>query len=383
VRATAETVAPGCSHLSTMASFSSSVKLRRLGRPSPRWFSRRMKSGAPVDLNLAALEKIAPAPQADRRDAMRGGAMCSGHSAPGHRFNVHRPERLNGASGGRCLTRRPDTRYCCRGNALYGLSRTRERMIHIPTTTWAHTVFDLAAWTSGVAMSVALYRWRLKVAVEHIATKVDGGYFLGLAAGAAIGAWLAGSANSLVEAQPVLSHSVVGALVGAIVAVEIYKAIKGVRGSTGGVFVGSFALGIVVGRFGCLFAGLPDRTYGTETSLPWGVDLGDGIARHPVQMYESAAMAAFLALYLVGLQARADWAMRRGFYVICAYCGVQRFFWEFLKPYPKLIGQVNLFQLLCLGLIAYGWLYFVGDQREQRRAQERAVSGLGPDHQPM
>ena len=33
----------------------------------------RMKMGAPVDLNLAALEKIAPAPQADRRDPMRGG----------------------------------------------------------------------------------------------------------------------------------------------------------------------------------------------------------------------------------------------------------------------------------------------------------------------
>jgi hypothetical protein len=32
-----------------------------------------MKMGAPVDLNLAALEKIAPAPQADRRDPMRGG----------------------------------------------------------------------------------------------------------------------------------------------------------------------------------------------------------------------------------------------------------------------------------------------------------------------
>ena len=256
-------------------------------------------------------------------------------------------------------------------------------MIHIYTATWTHAVFDLAAWTSGLAMSVGLYRWRLKEAVEHVATKVDGGYFLALAPGAAIGAWVVGSATTLVGAQPVLSHSVVGALVGAIIAVEIYKAIKGVRGSTGGVFVGSLALGIVVGRFGCLFAGLPDRTYGTETNLPWGVDLGDGIARHPVQIYESAAMATFLAFYVVGLQAHADWAMRRGFYVMCAYYGVQRFLWEFLKPYPKVIGPLNLFQLLCLGLITYGWLYFVRDQHDQRRAQERALSVPRPDHQPM
>jgi hypothetical protein len=51
-------------------------------------------------------------------------------------------------------------------------------MIHIPTATWAHTLFDLAAWTSGLTMGVSLYRWRLKAAVEHVATKVDGGYFL-------------------------------------------------------------------------------------------------------------------------------------------------------------------------------------------------------------
>jgi uncharacterized membrane protein YeaQ/YmgE (transglycosylase-associated protein family) len=174
-------------------------------------------------------------------------------------------------------------------------------MIHVPTAAWAHTAFDLTAWSSGLAFGAGLYRWRLKAAVERVATKVEGGYVLALALGAAIGAWVAGSVNTLVGTRPALSHSVIGALVGAIAAVEIYKAIKGVRGSTGGVFVGSFTLGVVIGRFGCLFAGLPDRTYGTPTALPWGVDLGDGVARHPVQIYESAAMAVFLALYLFGL----------------------------------------------------------------------------------
>lgn len=40
-----------------------------------------------------------------------------------------------------------------------------------------------------------------------------------------------------------------------------------------------------------MLAGLPDGTYGSPTSLPWGVDLGDGVARHPTQLYESVAMA--------------------------------------------------------------------------------------------
>jgi len=240
-------------------------------------------------------------------------------------------------------------------------------MIQVPTAPWAHVVFDLAAWSCGLGA----------------AAKVDGGYFAALAVGAALGAWLSGSLNTLRDAAPALSHSVAGALVGAIVGVELYKAVKGIKGSTGGIFVGSFTVGVIIGRFGCLFAGLPDRTYGLPTRLPWGVDLGDGLSRHPVQVYESAAMAVFLAVYLIGLQRRAPWALRRAFYVMCIWYGAQRFAWEFLKPYPRLIGPFNIFHILCGGLIVYGWIYERRDRAADRRTQERALSVLGPDHQPV
>ena len=111
-------------------------------------------------------------------------------------------------------------------------------MIHVPTAPWAHVVFDLIAWSSGVLLSVVLYRWRLRDVARQVAARIDAVYFLALATGAALGAWLAGSFNSLREQAPALSHSVAGALVGAIVAVEIYKALRGVKGSTGGAFVG-------------------------------------------------------------------------------------------------------------------------------------------------
>lgn len=256
-------------------------------------------------------------------------------------------------------------------------------MIHVPTAPWTHLVFDLLAWSSGIGLTVVLYRWRLREATQAIAAKVDAGYFVALALGAAPGAWLAGSLNSLRQAAASLSHSVAGALVGAIVGVEIYKALRGVTGSTGGVFVGPFSLGVVIGRLGCFFAGLSDDTYGTPTRLPWGVDLGDGVSRHPVQLYESFSMAAFLAVYLVALARRRPWAMRRGFYVMCVWYGVQRFAWEFLKPYPRLIGPFNLFHLLCLGLVIYGWVYDRADRRRERDAQDRALPVPGPDHQPV
>jgi prolipoprotein diacylglyceryltransferase len=260
-------------------------------------------------------------------------------------------------------------------------------VIHVPTNPGFHLVFDAAAWVGGAAMARWLCRWRLEGAVSRAAGQIGPGYFAALGFGAVIGGYLTGSLVSFVGSEPVLSHSIAGVLAGAIVGVEVYKAVRGIRGSTGTAFTGALALGIVIGRWGCLFAGLPDNTYGTPTSLPWAVDLGDGVGRHPVQIYESLGMALFLGVYLLGLKRRAPWAMRRGFYVFAAWYGAQRFVWEFLKPYPRLIGGLDLFQLVALGLVAYGWIWFVRDRRDERAsgapAQERALSVPRPDHEPV
>ena len=255
--------------------------------------------------------------------------------------------------------------------------------IVVPTAPWAHLVFDLLSWTASLALGVLLYRWRLRDLTERLAAQVGPGYFAALAAGAVPGAWIAGSLNTLNGGAPALSHSVVGALAGAIIGVEIYKAVKGIKGSTGSTFVGPLALGVAIGRWGCLFTGLPDRTYGVATRLPWAVDLGDGVGRHPVQVYESLAMLAFLAVYLIGLWRRARWTTRQAFHLFCIWYGMQRFAWEFLKPYPRLIGPFNLFHLICAGLAAYGLVYWARDLDRERRSQERALSVPGPDHQPV
>jgi phosphatidylglycerol:prolipoprotein diacylglycerol transferase len=187
------------------------------------------------------------------------------------------------------------------------------------------------------------------------------GYALSLAAGAIAGAWLAGSLNTGLS-HP--SHSIAGGLAGGIVAVEFWKAARGVTGSTGVVWVAPLALGIAVGRLGCFLAGLPDMTYGTETSLPWAVDFGDGIRRHPVQLYESAAMLAFLAFYIAALGQRAAWTRTRAFYIFVLVYAAQRFVWEVLKPYPRIVGPLDLFQLLALAMIGYALLF---DARARRK----------------
>lgn len=222
----------------------------------------------------------------------------------------------------------------------------------------------MLAWIAAYVTARLLYRWRLREVGDSIAAKLTVGYAASLVAGAIVGAVLLGSAYSMNSGVPHLSHSVAGALAGAIVAIELYKRVAKIAGSTGVIWVGSLCVGIAVGRLGCLFAGVADDTYGTPTGLPWGIDLGDGIARHPVQLYESLSLLGFLSIYLVALKRHAAWTTTRAFYWFVGWYAVQRFIWEFFKPYPRLLGPLNIFQLCAIGLLAYAWWF---DARARHR----------------
>jgi prolipoprotein diacylglyceryltransferase len=165
-------------------------------------------------------------------------------------------------------------------------------------------------------------------------------YLAALLFGAGLGAFLFGSLNLWLSGMPGLARSVEGALAGGIIGIELYKWLAGIAVRTGARFALPLAIGVAIGRIGCYLAGLDDFTYGTPTALPWGHDFGDGIARHPVQLYESAAMAAFAVFYVAAV-------LRQIYYA------VQRFLWEFLKPYAALLGPLTLFHLLSLFILFY------------------------------
>jgi prolipoprotein diacylglyceryltransferase len=229
-----------------------------------------------------------------------------------------------------------------------------------------HTAFDLFAWLGAFLMARFVSR-RGWIASTRTPMR-DPYYFIALSFGALAGALVFGSLNiALAQHFWQLGHSIAGAIAGGIIAVELYKLARGIKGSTGAQFVAPLALGIAVGRLGCFFAGLPDFTYGTPTDLPWGVDFGDHIRRHPVQLYESLAMLSFLALYLREIARGNAFVLGQGFYIFVGFYGVQRFAWEFVKPYPPLLGPLNIFHLICLVLVAYS-LFMMRGNHELRQA---------------
>jgi phosphatidylglycerol:prolipoprotein diacylglycerol transferase len=216
-----------------------------------------------------------------------------------------------------------------------------------------HGSFEALAWILAIAVGFQIRRRYPAATVFGLSTPRFPVYLLLLWLGAIAGAYALGTANLMLGHVTGEGRSILGAILGGILVAEIYKKILGIEGSTGFIFVLPLAVAIAVGRIGCFSAGLADYTYGTSTSLPWGVDFGDGIPRHPVQLYESLTMAVFAVGFFLWLKRRQAAAAAYGFYVFAAAYGVQRFLWEFLKPYPTVLGPFNLFHLACLALVVY------------------------------
>lgn len=232
-----------------------------------------------------------------------------------------------------------------------------------------HTLFDIAAW---LAAAVAMY-WLSRQRLAFPTQSFELPYIAALVFGAGLGAYLFGSANLWLSGESGIARSVEGAIAGGIVAIEIYKWSAGIATRTGARFALPLALGIAIGRLGCYFAGLDDFTYGTPTALPWAHDFGDGLLRHPVQLYESAAMAVFALIYVLAVVNRNAFVITNGFYLVLVYYGAQRFLWEFLKPYGTLIGPFTLFHLLSLSILLYAAV-MLATAPKARPMHERAVA---------
>ncbi len=221
-----------------------------------------------------------------------------------------------------------------------------------------HLIFDLLALLAGILLGLWFRHKYALVRPSGISGSSQHHYYLlALLFGLVVGSTLFGTLNLHLSGQTGIAKSMLGGIFGAIMAAEVFKYFAGIRQSTGLYFVPGLIMLIVIGRVGCFLAGLPDFTYGTETTLPWGVDFGDGIKRHPVQLYESLTMLGFLAVLLMRYTRNPGFWQAQGFYVFVLVYAGQRFAWEFIKPYSTVLYPFNLFQLLCLLLIGYAaWM---------------------------
>lgn len=157
------------------------------------------------------------------------------------------------------------------------------------------------------------------------------------------------------------AKTIVGGLLGGLVTTEIAKKLLKVEYSSGDLIAFPIMLAMMIGRIGCFLSGLEDATYGVASNLPWAVDLGDGIRRHPTALYEFA----FLGLTWMGiwfLSTRRRLADGAKFKLFLASYLLFRLAIEIIKPvYIWPIG-LSTIQIAALLGILYYWKVFLRPQ---------------------
>jgi len=223
-------------------------------------------------------------------------------------------------------------------------------MLHLGTLSLhPHVVFELMAYSIGFQ----IWRRRQKQQPSLTSAKYKIWLLVAVVLGAALGAralaWLETPFDPLTGQWIPPGKTIAGGLLGGWAAIEFIKKKLGITQRTGDSYVIPLCIGIALGRIGCFLTGLDDHTYGIASSLPWGVDFGDGIPRHPTQLYEALWLMALLPLGEVIRKIRA-WPSGLGFQAfITAYCAF-RLGIEFLKPTLKIY----------LGLSAIQWASLIG-----------------------
>jgi len=137
--------------------------------------------------------------------------------------------------------------------------------------------------------------------------------------------------------------TIIGGLIGGWLGVVLAKRIISIRERRGNQFAPALALGLAFGRLGCLLQGC---CYGIPTNLPWGVNFGDGVLRHPTQAYEILFHLSACAILLVSGAAR-----KTGGLYLKAYFAtylVFRFLLEFIRIEPRVWVGLTGYQLAAL-----------------------------------
>jgi phosphatidylglycerol:prolipoprotein diacylglycerol transferase len=167
-------------------------------------------------------------------------------------------------------------------------------------------------------------------------------------------------------------RSILGGLAGAYVGAVVAKRLVGYRRRTGDLFAPGVALGMAIGRVGCLLT----EQIGTPTAMPWGITLSSrsaaalranvpecawcvaGVGLHPSFAYE-------IVFHLTAFGVLWWWLRPRPhvegdlFKVYLLWYALFRFFVEFVRGNDVVWAGLTRSQLVLIPTVAVLALYFV------------------------
>ncbi len=160
--------------------------------------------------------------------------------------------------------------------------------------------------------------------------------------------------------------SITGALLGGYAAVEIAKRLLGYTGVTGDWFAIIAPVGIMLGRIGCLLHGC---CLGRVCHASW-YTINDihGVARWPAVPVEFIFNALMLGVILLFRWGRI--APGQLFHIYLMAYGIFRFFHEFLRDTPQILGPISGYQIAALGVAGLGAAGFVLRQQSTDKVNQ-------------
>ena len=204
------------------------------------------------------------------------------------------------------------------------------------------------------------YVWLRKSTTDNISNGNRLSIILGAVIGAFIGSRFIGylenpmiTINLKNIIQLLNTKSIMGGLFGGLLGVEIAKKIIKEKTSSGDLFTFPIIVGIFIGRIGCFLSGTNEFTYGNKTSFFTGMNLGDGILRHPTSLYE---LVFLMLLFIFLTKAKTYLHKQNGnlFIVFMISYFTFRFAIEFLKPNVFYLFNLSSIQWLCV----HCWIYY-------------------------
>jgi phosphatidylglycerol---prolipoprotein diacylglyceryl transferase len=209
----------------------------------------------------------------------------------------------------------------------------------------AMTRMVIAAFVYGCAYltGLALFAWmarRRGIATAGVFTLMQAGLLGGLAS--------AGLVQLLFTGAP--GKTLLGAIAGGYLSVVLAKRALGIRRPTGDLWAVALAGGEAVGRIGCLIGGC---CFGKVTAVAWAVH-DHGAARHPTQLYLSAAALVTLVVLLAIDRYRLP--ENTLFYVQGTMLCAARFGIELYRDAAPQVAGLNVAQWACIaGFAFFGW----------------------------
>lgn len=218
-----------------------------------------------------------------------------------------------------------------------------------------HFILESLAFIVGVR----LYYFNKKKIVDPIAD-LDR---LWIMLGAMIGALIGSRVLALLENPDTIFHqtwmslymnkTVAGGFLGGLFGVELTKKIIGVRIASGDIYVFPILVALIIGRIGCFSMGIAEPTYGIPTDWITGMDLGDGIRRHPVAVYEIVYLIGLIVFFQSTKNKNLPNGERFKWFMLLYFA--YRFTVEFIKPFHALL--IGLSSIQWAALFVFGYYY--------------------------